>query len=175
MLSRLQKKKAENPTERTGTVQTASLRIERDLENLLGTTAKVEIPDKQNLLVLGVSYQPPDGVWKGGLFQFRITFTEEYPHVAPKVYYLGPNRIWHPNIEGDADKSEWGVCLNILRKDWTPVLGLREILFGLEMMFFEPNIDDPLPGTAKLAAQMLKDNAQEFRAKAKRWMAQNYV
>jgi ubiquitin-conjugating enzyme E2 M len=47
-------------------------------------------------------------------------------------------------------------------------------VFGLEMMFFEPNLEDPLPGTAKEAAQMMRDDPSGFTRKAKRWMTGNY-
>ena len=67
------------------------------------------------------------------------------------------------------------MCLNILRKDWKPVLGVRDILFGLEMMFFEPNLEDPLPGTARQAAQQLKDAPGAFQKKAVQWVKGNYV
>ena len=158
----------------TQSVVTASVRVERDLGNLDGTSAKVEVPDPKNLQVLHVTVKPPDGVWKTGVFKFKLIFPDQYPHEPPKAYYLGPTRLWHPNIEGDEDKTEWGVCLNILRKDWRPVLGVRDIVFGLEMMFFEPNVDDPLPGTARLAAQQLHDNPRAFERKAVSWMKGNY-
>ena len=154
---------------------TASIRVERDLANLDGTSAKVKVPNAKNLQVLNVTVNPPDGTWLGGEFNFRLNIPDQYPHEPPKATYLGPTRLWHPNIEGDDDRSEWGVCLNILRKDWRPVLGIRDIVFGLEMMFFEPNIDDPLPGTAKQAAQQLKDDPRNFSRKAQSWMRGNYV
>ena len=174
-------KKAAVGTGATQSIVTASVRVERDLGNLDGTSAKVEVPDPKNLQILHVTVKPPDGVWRGGTFHFKLLFPDQYPHEAPKAYYLGPTRLWHPNIEGDATtrdgqpKTEWGVCLNILRKDWRPVLGTRDIVFGLEMMFFEPNVDDPLPGTARLAAQQLHDKPRDFERKAVQWMKGNYV
>lgn len=175
MISKLAKKAAENPQDAKKKTAVASIRIQRDLDNLAGITAKVTVPDPENLLHVFVSYSPPDGVWYGGTFDFSVRFTEEYPHVPPKVYYLGPFRMWHPNIEGDDGKSEWGVCMNILRADWAPVLGLRDVVFGVEMLFFEPNIDDPLPGVAKEAAQQKKTNEQAFIRKTQSWMRGKYV
>ena len=175
MLSRLAKKQVENPQEQgRATAQTASMRIERDFMNIEGTSAKVEIPDKNNLLALFVTVSPTTGIWAGGTFKFVLNFPHTYPIEPPKVLYLGPSRLWHPNIEGEAEKKEWGVCLNILRADWTPVLGLREIIFGLEMMFFEPNLEDPLPGTAKEAARQMRDDPKGFERRAKQWMRGNY-
>jgi ubiquitin-conjugating enzyme E2 M len=175
MISKLSKKAAVKDNAPVVQAQTAAMRVDKDLANLEGVSAKVSLPDKKNLLVLNVTVTPLDGIWLGGTFNFRINVPDDYPHTAPKATYLGPNRLWHPNIEGDADKSEWGVCLNILRKDWRPVLSIRDIVFGLEMMFFEPNMEDPLPGTAREAAQQLKDAPREFERKTKNWMKGNYV
>jgi ubiquitin-conjugating enzyme E2 M len=173
MITRMSKKAAVGGTTNKS-VETASIRVERDLGNLDGTSAKVTVPEK-SLTLLHVTVRPPDGIWRGGEFNFSLRFPDAYPHEPPKAFYLGPTRLWHPNIEGDADKTEWGVCLNILRKDWRPVLGVRDIVFGLEMMFFEPNIDDPLPGTARLAAQQLHDNPRAFEKKATQWAKGNYA
>jgi ubiquitin-conjugating enzyme E2 M len=175
MLSKLKNKPKISDGAGKEKVETAAIRIDRDLANLDGTSAKVTVPNPKDLKVLNVCVTPPDGIWLGGKFNFRLNFPDQYPHEPPKCTYLGETRLWHPNIEGDADKTEWGVCLNILRKDWKPVLGVRDILFGLEMMFFEPNLEDPLPGTARIAAQQLKDAPAAFQKKAGQWVKGNYA
>lgn len=48
-------------------------------------------------------------------------------------------KIFHPNIEVNG-----AVCLNILREDWNPVLSLNSVIIGLQLLFTEPSIDDPL-------------------------------
>ena len=102
------------------------MRIEKDFMNLDGTSAKINLPDPNNKLSMFVTVTPPQGIWAGGTFKFLLNVPPSYPHEPPKVTYIGPNRVYHPNIEGDAGKKEWGVCLNILRKDWVPILGMRE-------------------------------------------------
>lgn len=39
-------------------------------------------------------------------------------------------QIYHPNIDVDG-----GVCLNILREDWKPVLCLSSVLLGIYHLF----------------------------------------
>jgi len=39
-------------------------------------------------------------------------------------------QVYHPNIDFDGN-----ICLNILREDWKPVLGINHILMGLEFIF----------------------------------------
>ena len=59
------------------------------------------------------------------------------------------------------------MCLNILRKDWTAVLGLQQVIFGLVMLFQEPNPDDPLNVEA---AQHFIRNLDDFKRTVDRTM-----
>ena len=54
------------------------------------------------------------------------------------------------------------VCLNILRADWKPVLGMNAVILGLIFLFIEPNPDDPLNHDA---AQLMRTNEYSFREK----------
>ena len=54
------------------------------------------------------------------------------------------------------------VCLNILRADWKPVLGMNTVILGLIFLFIEPNPDDPLNHEA---AQLMRTNENAFREK----------
>lgn len=68
--------------------------------------------------------------------------------------------MFHPNIDLDGN-----VCLNVLREDWQPVLNLNAICYGLQLLFLDPNVDDPLN---KEAAEMLRDHPEQFEQCAKR-------
>ncbi|ESL06203.1 ubiquitin-conjugating enzyme E2 [Trypanosoma rangeli SC58] len=169
-----------------GNEPVAILRLKKDLDNLDGVRSKVEIPDPHNMLRMKVTVKPPyPSIWQGGIFEFALEFREDYPYEGPRVRYLGPYRIWHPNIEGDEFseaeggvrrdvKSAWGVCLSF-QTDWKPTMSLRDIIIMIELLFQDPNPDDPLHGTAKQAAQMMKDNPMRFREKARRWMQGFYI
>ena len=50
---------------------------------------------------------------------------------------------------------EGAVCLNILRADWKPVLGINAVVLCLIFLFIEPNPNDPLNHDA--AAKMRTD------------------
>lgn len=156
--------------------QVSQKRAEYDLDHMSGATAKVTMINPPNPCLLKCIVKPPNpSLWQGCEFHFKISIPDEYPNVPPEVKYIGPNRMWHPNIEGEEGKQEWGVCLNILRKDWTPVMGVRDVVMGLEMMFFEPVMEDPLPGTAKLAAQQMLDNPKAFEVKTVNWAKGKYT
>eukprot|EP00658_Telonema_sp_P-2_P036405 TRINITY_DN26349_c0_g1_i2.p1 TRINITY_DN26349_c0_g1~~TRINITY_DN26349_c0_g1_i2.p1 ORF type:complete len:136 (-),score=28.50 TRINITY_DN26349_c0_g1_i2:477-884(-) len=124
-------------------------------------------------------HQPQDGVWKGGEFRFLVSIGSSYPIDPPSVRYVGPNRMWHPNIEGEDKPSAategWGVCLDVTRAAWRPHLQLKHIAFGITILFTKPNVDDALPGDCKIAAQQLKENEAAFNSKTQQWMKGRYV
>ena len=78
-----------------------------------------------------------ESYWRGGKYLFTINVPKNYPMEAPKCHCETP--IYHPNIDKDGK-----VCLNILRKDWSPVLGINAVCLGLIFLFAEPNPNDPL-------------------------------
>jgi len=149
----------------------ADIRLAKDLSEISdGISAKIQIPTADAPRTVKVTVTPLEGIFKGGSFPFTLTIDSEYPIKAPKPLYVGP-KIFHPNID-----DQGGVCLNILKDDWKPVLTISHICFGLEMLFIEPNPDDPLPGTSREAALMMKESngMQKFAKKAQAWMKGQY-
>lgn len=155
----------------------AIARIEKDLEQLrddpINKNIKV-IPDPKTPFIYTAEYSPTEGYWQGGTFQFRVEIPTNFPYAPPSIKYIGPKRVWHPNIESDADKTEWGVCISIKRDDWFPTLGLREFFFGIYVLFHEPNVDDCLPGDCKKAADMLRSDKKKFQETVRRFIQGNY-
>lgn len=93
---------------------------------------------EENLQNFTVTLKPnEDSYWNGGVYPFKFEVPENYPYEPPIVTCM--TKIWHPNINLDGN-----VCLNILRKDWKPVLSINHIIFGLETLFLSPNPTDPL-------------------------------
>ena len=86
--------------------------------------------------------------WQGGKYEFTISVGHNYPHDPPKCLCVTP--IYHPNID-----LQGHVCLNILRDDWRPVLGINAVILGLIFLFIEPNPNDPLN---KEAAEIMRKN-----------------
>ncbi len=92
-------------------------------------------PDLQNFHI--IINPPEESYWHGGMYDFEFFVPETYPYDPPKL--KNHNKIYHPNIDLDGN-----VCLNILRKDWKPVLNINHVIFGLETLFLSPNPEDPL-------------------------------
>ena len=69
-----------------------------------------------------------------------------------RAVWLVTAQVYHPNID-----MEGNVCLNILRKDWSPVLSLYAVIHGLLYLFNEPEPNDPLNhGTSCCALQRMQ-------------------
>ena len=91
-------------------------------------------------------------IWQGGKYEFTVEVSPSYPHDAPKCLCL--TQIYHPNID-----LQGHVCLNILRDDWRPVLGINAVILGLIFLFIEPNPNDPLNHEA---AEVMRTNRTKF-------------
>ncbi|KAJ1726359.1 NEDD8-conjugating protein ubc12 [Coemansia biformis] len=146
-----QKKTAAEAQKTQSKESPAKLRLQKELGEL-SVTKDTTIEIAANISEFTMTYRPSEGYYKGGQFKFQFEIGDGYPHDAPKVRCL--QTIYHPNID-----TEGHVCLNILREDWKPVLNIQAVIFGLHMLFQEPNPDDPLN---KDAAKLMVDDAAEF-------------
>merc|ERR1719253_1049377 len=87
---------------------------------------------------------PPDSPYAGGVFFLDIHFPADYPFKPPKVHFT--TRIYHCNIN-----SNGGICLDILKDQWSPALTISKVLLSICSLLTDPNPDDPLvPDIAQL-------------------------
>ena len=87
----------------------------------------------------------PEGTpYHGGIFFLRINFPSDYPFKAPKIAFTTP--IYHCNVNKNG-----GICLDILKGQWSPALTVSKVLLSITSLLSDPNPDDPLmPDIAKL-------------------------
>ena len=85
----------------------------------------------------GTILGPTESPYSGGIFKLEIKFTEDYPFKPPKIRFL--TKILHPNIN-----SHGSICLDILNKNWSPVLNITKVLLSICSLLNDPNTDDPL-------------------------------
>jgi ubiquitin-conjugating enzyme E2 A len=81
-------------------------------------------------------FGPEDTPWEGGTFKLSLSFTDQYPKVAPKVVFL--SKIFHPNVYGDGR-----ICLDILDNNWSPVYDVYTTLLSLQSLLSDPNPRSP--------------------------------
>ena len=67
------------------------------------------------------------------------------------------------------------MCLNILRRDWSPSIDLIQIACSLQFLLAEPNPDDPLnegpiflPHSRVEAAELYKSDIASFIVRAQK-------
>ncbi|KAL6777427.1 UBC20 [Auxenochlorella protothecoides x Auxenochlorella symbiontica] len=102
-------------------------------------------------------YVGPAGTpFEGGTFRMKLVFPQDFPTAAPKGYFL--TRIFHPNVSTSGD-----ICVNTLKRDWTPDLGLRHILTVIRCLLVEPNPESALN---EEAGRLLLEGFPEFARKA---------
>lgn len=102
---------------------------------------------------------PGDSPYDGGVFFLEIVFPQDYPFKPPKIKFT--TKIYHCNVN---DKG--GICLDILKDNWSPALTISKVLLSICSLLTDPNPDDPLvPNIAKL----YKTNRKQHDKLAREW------
>ena len=150
--------------------RTSQLRLEKDLEELSHKRdgrdfARSDIniyKDDHSTVVpnIRVVVYPLRGPFSGGRFEFHLKIPENYPYSPPVVHCL--TRTFHPNICFYTGRTEF----SILREGWRPVLAIKDVIAGLQLMFLEPHKQFP---TNKQIWELYCNN----RPKYENWIRQS--
>mmetsp|Transcript_10996 Transcript_10996/g.27680 ORF Transcript_10996/g.27680 Transcript_10996/m.27680 type:complete len:148 (+) Transcript_10996:83-526(+) len=100
---------------------------------------------------------PAESPYAGGVFFLDIHFPADYPFKPPKVHFT--TRIYHPNIN-----TNGGICLDILKDQWSPALTTSKVLLSICSLLTDPNPDDPL---VPEIASLYKSDREKFNEKAR--------
>ena len=102
---------------------------------------------------------PADSPYQGGIFNLKIDFPADYPFKAPKVKFV--TRIYHCNIN-----SSGGICLDILKDQWSPALTVGKVLLSICSLMDDANPNDPLVPEIAL---LLRQNKSLHDETARQW------
>ena len=137
-------------------------RMKKELENLkkdppLNCSAGPEDDDifKWTATLMGPSASP----YQGGVFYLNIVFPQNYPFKPPKITFA--TKVYHPNIN-----SSGGICLDVLKDQWSPALTIDKILLSICSLLEDPNPDDPLVPDI---ANQYKNNRVAYDMTAREW------
>ncbi|KAL8041169.1 hypothetical protein ABFX02_10G149300 [Erythranthe guttata] len=134
--------------------------LAKELKNLDETPPegiKVGVND-DNFSIIFADIEGPAGTpYENGTFRMKLILSHDFPHSPPKGYFL--TKIFHPNIASNGE-----ICVNALKKDWSPSLGLRHVLIVIRCLLIEPFPESALN---EQAGKMLLENYDEYARHAR--------
>jgi ubiquitin-conjugating enzyme E2 D/E len=105
---------------------------------------------------------PEASPYEGGVFTLAIQFPTDYPFKPPRIVFT--TKVFHPNIN-----AQGGICLDILKDQWSPALSISKVLLSISSLLTDPNPKDPLvPDVARL----YETDRVEFNRIAREWTIQ---
>ncbi|KAK9951366.1 hypothetical protein M0R45_006813 [Rubus argutus] len=118
---------------------------------------KVCVNDDDFSIIFADIEGPAGTPYENGVFRMKLLLSHDFPHSPPKGYFL--TRIFHPNIATNGE-----ICVNTLKKDWNPSLGLRHVLIVVRCLLIEPFPESALN---EQAGKMLLENYEEYARHAR--------
>lgn len=134
--------------------------LARELKNLDETPPegiKVGVNDDDFSTIFADIEGPAGTPYENGIFRMKLILSRDFPHSPPKGYFI--TKIFHPNV---AQSGE--ICVNTLKKDWNPSLGLRHVLIVVRCLLIEPFPESALN---EQAGKMLLENYEEYAKHAR--------
>jgi len=137
-------------------------RIRKELDNIkndppLNCSAG---PDNDDIFNWSATLMgPQSSPYEGGVFYLNIIFPPNYPFKPPKITFV--TKVYHPNIN-----SGGGICLDILKDQWSPALTIDKVLLSICSLLTNPNPDDPL---VLDIANQYKNNRVAYDMMAREW------
>ena len=137
-------------------------RIKKELEELDDNNINncfAKIVDDNIFEWDAIIHGPENSPYKDGIFHLKINLPSDYPFKPPKVVFK--TKIYHCNIN-----SSGGICLDILKEEWSPALTISKVLLSISSLLNDCSPDDPLVST--IAALYKKDRETHDR-RARMW------
>ncbi|KAH0462086.1 hypothetical protein IEQ34_009661 [Dendrobium chrysotoxum] len=100
---------------------------------------------------------PAGTPYENGIFRMKLLLSNDFPQSPPKGYFI--TKIFHPNIATNGE-----ICVNTLKKDWNPNLGLRHVFTVIRCLLIEPFPESALN---EQAGKMLLEDYDEYARHAR--------
>ncbi|XP_057948427.1 ubiquitin-conjugating enzyme E2 22 [Malania oleifera] len=134
--------------------------LAKELKNLDETPPegiKVSVNEDDFSTIFADIEGPAGTPYENGVFRMKLLLSRDFPQSPPKGYFV--TKIFHPNIATNGE-----ICVNTLKKDWNPSLGLRHVLIVVRCLLIEPFPESALN---EQAGKMLLENYEEYARHAR--------
>ena len=142
------------------------MRLKKEYENLKRnplSNCQPYLIDDDDLFTWEAKIKGPENSpYENGTFKLKMEFPTDYPFKPPKIVFI--TKIYHCNIN-----SYGGICLDILKDNWSPALTIDKILLSIISLMDDQNPNDPLMPEA---ANLYINNKDEFIFMAKKFTNQ---
>lgn len=136
------------------------VRVMREIRSLVVTPPvgiKISL-NEDNVTVIGAEIEGPVGTpFEGGAFHCKLVLGHDFPAAPPKGVMI--TKIFHPNISKTGE-----ICVNTLKKDWSPNLGIQHVLSVIRCLLIYPNPESALN---EEAGRLLLEGYEQFAARAR--------
>jgi len=100
----------------------------------------------------------PEGTpFHRGNFRMKLVLSHDYPSSPPRGYFL--TKIYHPNVSSNGD-----ICVNTLKKDWSPETSLKHVFQVIRCLLIVPFPESSLNDEA---GKLFMDSYDEFARRAR--------
>merc|ERR1712117_230825 len=100
---------------------------------------------------------PADTPYVGGRFRVKLALDKDFPQSPPKGFFL--TKIFHPNVSARGE-----ICVNTLKRDWKPDLGIKHILLTVKCLLIVPNPESALN---EEAGKLLLERYDDYCSRAR--------
>jgi len=116
------------------------------------------VMNEGDLTDIQASIQGPVGTpFEGGVFRMKLVLPKDFPQSPPRGFFL--TKLFHPNVAKNGE-----ICVNTLKRDWKPDLGLKHILITVKCLLIHPNPESALN---EEAGKLLLEDYEDFCSQAK--------
>lgn len=136
-------------------------RVSKELQELVKSPPEgihVCINEEDITDVQAIIDGPAGTPYSNGYFKVKLILSKNFPSLPPKAFFL--TKIFHPNV----DMKSGEICVNTLKKDWNPELGIKHILLTVKCLLIVPNPESALN---EEAGKLLLEHYDDYSRRAK--------
>mmetsp|Transcript_28809 Transcript_28809/g.44001 ORF Transcript_28809/g.44001 Transcript_28809/m.44001 type:complete len:240 (+) Transcript_28809:117-836(+) len=101
---------------------------------------------------------PTGTPYENKCFQLKLIISADFPSSPPRGFFL--TKIYHPNV----DMSNGAICVNTLKKDWTPETTFSHVLSVIRCLLIVPFPESSLNDEA---GKLFMESYEEYSKRAK--------